>query len=540
MSCDPVPAASVSYGPFSYDADGFNVDGILRVGWPSLYEMLFPHELSGVRAQKRARDRAELTITYPWLIAQMTFYGLSFNPKDTVAKLSGLLADNVKDGNVSSPWIRRIYPLLIAVSQCKKLPFRVNAIQSDLEQMFKAANPASARVEQRKAEPVAKTPRKPSAQQPRSLLSEDKHKRALEKYKRPVDLANYDCKVFLAKYFLNENGKPDRSKTLFPLLLPGLADKLSLQQAADGIFGLKTSIGGEGEFRVLVIGWNRAAIFEISEQMSIDQARLREDMSPTWHEHLRRYYSMIKKLPVLNKYMTLKEESTRGTYAVECRGASDNWFQYKEDSSLRITYNKEEGWVGIFDIGVLYGVMQLGTDRKALLARCKAIEKDEARSDSDTETDKSFEATEDEADSSEKGDVFSDLSEGEQDEERIGDDSGGFTVLPRKRTNAQTKAHVSAAKRLKASRSTSSNRLYFKWRGREQGEGDVAYDFHKNNTGYLQFTDAQCTKFESTISNDLIGKNVLFQGFKISNDGGAVTRTYREYSTRAGNIFDDQ
>ena len=424
--------------------------------------------------------------------------------------------------------------------QCKKLPFRVNAIQSDLEQMFNAANPASPRVEQRKAEPVAKTPRKPSAQQPKSLLSEDKHKRALEKYKRPVDLANYDCKVFLAKYFLNENGKPDRSKTPFPLLLPGLADKLSLQQAADGIFGLKTSIGGEGEFRVLVIGWNRAAIFEISEQMSIDQARLREDMSSTWHEHLRRYYSMIKKLPVLNKYMTLKEESTRGTYAVECRGASDNWFQYKEDSSLRITYNKEEGWVGIFDIGVLYGVMQLGTDRKALLARCKAIEKDEARSDSDTETDKSFEATEDEADSSEKGDVFSDLSEGEQDEERIGDDSGGFTVLPRKRTNAQTKAHVSAAKRLKASRSTSSNRLYFKWRGREQGEGDVAYDFHKNNTGYLQFTDAQCTKFESTISNDLIGKNVLFQGFKISNDGGAVTRTYREYSTRAGNIFDDQ
>ena len=109
MSSDPVPAKSVSYGPFSFDADGFNIDGILRVGWPSLYEMLFPHELSGVRAQKRARDRAEITITYPWLVAQMTFYGLEFDPKDTVAELTQLLADNVKEGNVSRPLIQRVY-----------------------------------------------------------------------------------------------------------------------------------------------------------------------------------------------------------------------------------------------------------------------------------------------------------------------------------------------------------------------------------------------------------------------------------------------
>ena len=103
MSSDPVPAESVKYGPFSFDADGFNIDSILRVGWPSLYEMLFPDELNGVRAQKRARDRAEVTVTYPWLVAQLTFYGLEFNPKDTVAELTQLLADNVKDGNVSSP-----------------------------------------------------------------------------------------------------------------------------------------------------------------------------------------------------------------------------------------------------------------------------------------------------------------------------------------------------------------------------------------------------------------------------------------------------
>ena len=411
--------------------------------------------------------------------------------------------------------------------------------------MFMEANPVSQGMEQKQAKPVAKPPRKPSSQQPGGLLSDEKHKHALEKYKRPVDLANYDSKVFLAKYFLDEDGKPDRSKTHFPLLLPGLLDKLSLQQAADAVPGLKTSIGGEGEFRVLVIGWNRAAIFETAEQTSTDQARLRDNLSSKWSSHLRKHHRLVKQLPILSKSMKVKEESVKGTYAIECRGASEDWIDScDEDSSLRITHSEKEGWVGIFSIGIIYGVMKLGTDRKALLARCKATEKHEARIDDYTEMEvplEELETTEEEDDASEEEDVFSDLSESEQEEEReeaqFG--PGGFTAPSRKRTKPPTKAHAAAAKRLKVSRSTSCNRLYFKWRGREQGEGDVAYDDDKKNTGYLQFTDAHCTKFESTISNDLIGKNVLFQGFKISNDGGAVTRTYRDYSTRAGAIFDN-
>lgn len=110
MSSNLIPAKSVSNGPFSFDRDGFNIDGILRVGWPSLYEMLFPDEISGNRAQKRARDRAEATITFPWLIAHMTFYEIEFEPEDTVAELTELLADNVKRGKVSSLSVQCMYP----------------------------------------------------------------------------------------------------------------------------------------------------------------------------------------------------------------------------------------------------------------------------------------------------------------------------------------------------------------------------------------------------------------------------------------------
>ena len=97
-----VPPKSLSNGPFSFDSDGFNVGGITRIGAPSLYEMLFPDEISGKRAQKRVRDRAETTITFPWLVAHLTFYDITFEPEDTVAELTELLADNVKHGRVSN------------------------------------------------------------------------------------------------------------------------------------------------------------------------------------------------------------------------------------------------------------------------------------------------------------------------------------------------------------------------------------------------------------------------------------------------------
>ena len=433
--------------------------------------------------------------------------------------------------------------LITAVTQCNKLPTRIREIASELEQLFKVANHECPRIEQK----GAKSLQRPSVLQQGSLLLEDKHKRALEKYKTPVRLANYDCALFLTKYFLDQNGKPDPSKTPFALLLPGLSDKLALQKAADTIPGLKTSIGGEGEFRILVIGWNRTTIFEIAEQMSTDQARLRDEMSPQWQQHLRKHYRLIKALPVSSKSSKLKVESAQGTYAIECRGATENWCDSPyEHSSLRITYSKTDGWVGIFSIGIIYGVMRLSTDRKALLARCKATERNESRIDGFLDIQVPLEelsTTEEEDNASEEEDVFSDLSDlsGNESEERNEkDETGpdGLSVFPGKRKEAPTKAHANSAKRLKLSQSTPCNRLYFKWRGREKGEGDVAYDLDKKNTGYLQFTDANCIKFESTISHDLIGKNVLFQGFKISDDGGAVTRTYRDYSERAGSIID--
>lgn len=374
------------------------------------------------------------------------------------------------------------------------------------------------------------------------LSLENKHKQTLEKFNTPVDLANHDCSLFLAKYFLDRDWKPDPSKSPFPILLPGLSDRLALQQAADTVPGLKTSSGGEGDLRVVVIGWIRAAIFEETERISAEQAILRDEMSPTWQERLQKHYSFINTLPVLSKPRKFAIESAQGNYAVECRGVMDN-YSHDDDSSIRIIHSKTDGWVGVFKIGVIYGVMRLDTDRKALLARCKATEKNESRVDDHTGMDIALEelgTTEEDDDASGEEDVFSDLSADERDQ---GDEPkshiSASAVVREKRKSAPTRAPNPAAKRPKPSSSISPNRLYFKWRGREKGQCEVAYDGYKKNTGYLQFTDSNFTKFESTISSDRIGKNVRFQGFKVSADGGgAATRTYRDYSERAGDVFD--
>ena len=98
--------------------------------------------------------------------------------------------------------------------------------------------------------------------------------------------------------------------------------------------------------------------------------------------------------------------------------------------------------------------------------------------------------TEEEINVSEEEDVFSDLSADEKDLEDEHRSPIFAEAIRRKLKTAPTKAPNTSAKRSKLSPSTSANRLYFKWRGREQGEGDVAYDGYKKNTEYLHFTDS--------------------------------------------------
>ena len=75
----------------------------------------------------------------------------------------------------------------------------------------------------------------------------------------------------------------------FATLLPGLLHTLAMQKAIDNRPGLKTPSGGEGHFRILVVGWSRGAIFEVTERISADQASLRDELIRAWQERLREH-----------------------------------------------------------------------------------------------------------------------------------------------------------------------------------------------------------------------------------------------------------
>ena len=177
-------------------------------------------------------------------------------------------------------------------------------------------------------------------------------------------------------------------------------------------------------------------------------------MNSRWLERLRKHYSLIKMLPMPSKPRRFTIESARGNDAVEFRGVMDRYPGSDYDNSnLRITYSKIYGWVSIFKIGVIYSVIRLGTDRKALLARYKATKKNKSRVDNYIGMDIPFEEleiTEEEDDISEEEDVFSDLSvdendnadEEEEEEEKDEDTSlsGFVVVIRRKRRYVPTNA----------------------------------------------------------------------------------------------------
>jgi len=72
--------------------------------------------------------------------------------------------------------------------------------------------------------------------------------------------------MFLRKYFLDDNGNPDKTKTPAPIALPGFANPSQVHAAAERILGLESTSGGYGDDRTVVLGWDRSAVWKVAAQ----------------------------------------------------------------------------------------------------------------------------------------------------------------------------------------------------------------------------------------------------------------------------------
>lgn len=92
-----MPLPPIRSGKFSYGSNGLAVDDLRPDNSTRLLELLFPDELKGKRAQKKASDDAKKIVTKKWIVAQLELYGIKYSVKDKADVLKAKLRVKVKE-----------------------------------------------------------------------------------------------------------------------------------------------------------------------------------------------------------------------------------------------------------------------------------------------------------------------------------------------------------------------------------------------------------------------------------------------------------
>ena len=324
--------------------------------------------------------------------------------------------------------------------------------------------------------------------------------------------------LFLSKYFLDNHGRLDLSKSPKAMALPGFRDRSGMHGAAERISGIHTVSGGNcDDSRTLVIGTDRNAVWHEARKIDNQQARQRIDSTnAAWEQKMQKHRDFVKQRGSASGSMI-------GRYIVKCEAISNNWSDQAQDLDLSIVQGGNDEFVGIFHFGILEGIMRLGPDPRVLRDK-ETRRRGNTRGHAFDEDSEVEEETSDDEDGDEEN----------ADEEADDDDN---IAKPARAVGTKRKAVLqpvgqSSIKKTHA-RPTPVPRCYLRWRGRETGEGEIQLDHDNHNTGHLDFTNSTYSKFEGVASFDLVGEAVPFTGYKVSGVGGPVTRTWEEFSEKA-------
>ncbi|KAL9585250.1 MAG: hypothetical protein Q9212_001642 [Teloschistes hypoglaucus] len=431
----PQPSRKQGY---TYGLDGFTVNKIHRADPARLRYLLLPQLTQGVRAKKAAEEEAKRIIKKPWTVAQLHHYGIKTNSKVTADGARDLLSRSVAGG----------------------------LKQSNEHRVFESTRVA----------------------------------REFNALDTPTAQAQYSIDMFLRRYFLDENGKPEQSKTREPVALPGFDNRAQMHAAVEPIPGLVSESGGDGRERTVVVGWRDTGVGRVAGQIKREQRSMQEHTAKAAWDQLRRKhedFAKLSKTPDANE--TFSFSNAWGQYIIKCE-AADDYNDLDQTSKLRLRITKgKDGWYGIFDFGILSGIMLLGKSPEDVTFRVHQQQVGPRSDERDSESDE------------------------ESDEHDI----------PTKKRNAPPKrSEAQPSKRLKKSASPGGV-IYLQWRGQETGEKVIQVDPSNKNIGKLVFSDNTGMTFHGTASMSFLGSKVRFQGYKISGLGGPVTRSWDQYSKAA-------
>lgn len=345
----------------------------------------------------------------------------------------------------------------------------------------------------------------------------------------PTEEVICDASLFLQKYFLNEDGSPDQTKTPGLILLPGYTDHyLALTGRTEPVPALHVAEGGVGgASNVVVIGWDRSRVnnkaHEIDMQQSHGGGVLR--LSQDWDRQMMSHQSYVEKLR--NQAETrdpqtgssFKTDNVRARYVVKCEAIQEHWPLLAKELRLRVIGN---GRLAIFDLGIVVGLMVLGKTQERVT---KIIQDGKWNAD--------LLGVEDLDDECESEDTSSDEESNGDDETddgrasgRSGDSDYNIGDDPEAPIDLTSDQQV----KRQQNQDRHPRRLYFQWRGYNTISGAIQFDPRNRNTGYLDFANDDATVFEGHILMNAMGGEISFHGYTVPGLCGPLTMNWNAFS----------
>lgn len=345
----------------------------------------------------------------------------------------------------------------------------------------------------------------------------------------PTEEVICDASLFLQKYFLNEDGSPDQTKTPGLVLLPGYTDRhLALTGRTEPVPALHVADGGlGGASNVMVIGWDRARVNNKAHKIDMEQSHgvgvLR--LSHDWDRLMMSHQSYAEKLrnqaEIRNPQTgsSFKAHNVRGKYVVKSDAIQDDWPLLAKELRLRVVAN---GRLAIFDLGIIVGLMVLGKTQEHVT---KVIKDGKWNAD--------LLGVEELEDESEKEDSSSD-EESDGDDETNDERASGCSGDSDYNIGDDPEAPIDLTSDQQVERQQNQKRhprrLYFQWRGYNTMSGAIQFDPQNRNTGYLDFANDDATVFEGHICTNDMGGEISFRGYGVPGICGPLTMNWNAFS----------
>lgn len=338
----------------------------------------------------------------------------------------------------------------------------------------------------------------------------------------PTEEAKCDASLFLRKYFLDEDGNPDRTKTPDLMLLPGYDKHLVMTGYTERVPALHVADGGlGGASNVMVIGWDRARVNNKAHQIDMRQSPGRGilRLSHDWDRQMIRHRTYVEKFRNQAEIFGPKVGSSfetrniRGIYVVKCEAIQHDWPLLSKQLRLKCVRN---GRLAVFDLGIVVGLMVLDRTQEDVT---KILQ------DGNWDVDPITEDIENE-DESEDGSS----DEEDSDDEQASGHSEDSDYNVREEPDTPTDLTLYQPAKRQKIESSHPRRLHFQWRGYNTISGAIQFDPHNRNTGYLDFANDDATVFEAKILMDAIGGEIAFQGYKVPGLGGPLTMNWNALS----------